>query len=127
MGVKMKGVYSRKDIEFKDTQAMMKAYYYAAQVPPWTIRSTPEFKAEYLAIYGADEEANLKEDNLVQSSNPAWVKGGVFVPADPKPPTKDPLSGRPGEVLVGNMTRSQLLADIDTLITSIFRRENLID
>jgi len=88
--VKMTGIYQRKDIEFADQQAVERAKVLLTQ-HPWTIANTPEFAAEYAAIYGADELTILRTScsggkfNLVQSPIAKWCIGGVYVPIPPKP------------------------------------------
>jgi len=84
MSVKMTGVWQRKDVEFADQQALERAKVFAMMFAPFTINSDPQLTAEYLAIYGADEAANLKASNMVQSSEQRYVKGGVWVEAATK-------------------------------------------
>src|SRR5512137_751253 len=90
MTVKMVGIYQRKDVDFADIQAMQRAYGIVCR-HPYTIANTPDFSAEYAAIYGSDELQVLKNScaggkfNMVQSPTQAWVIGGVWVPVPPKP------------------------------------------
>jgi len=90
MGVKMTGVWTRKpDLEFADTQAMQEASFLAKFIAnPFSIKTTPKLKAHYLEIYGADEEANLNANNMVQCSDERYVKGGIWVPT-PKVTPRD--------------------------------------
>ncbi len=90
MGYRMTGVYARKDIVFPDKQALERAKVFALTKAPYTINSYPALKAEYLAIYGQDEAEDLAEGNLVQSNQQRYVKGGTWVPPDPKPPAPEP-------------------------------------
>jgi hypothetical protein len=82
--MKMTGVWTRKDVEFTDQQALERAKVFALTLAPFTINSDPQLAAEYLAIYGADEAANLKVNNMVQSSEQRYVKEGTWVPAKTK-------------------------------------------
>ena len=85
MSVKMTGIWQRKEVEFPTIQAMESAKVFALLMQPYTIKNDPQARAEYLAVYGVDEAANLDALNLVQSSCEKYVKGGVWVPPAPKP------------------------------------------
>ena len=95
--MKMTGVWQRKDVEFADPQARERAKVFALTLAPFTIKSSPDLTAAYLAIYGADESANLQQNNMVQSSCSKYVLGGVWVPPEAKPTA--PVPGPDEEVL----------------------------
>jgi hypothetical protein len=90
MPVQMKGVWSRKTVEFADAIAMNKARTCISQ-HPYTIATMEDWSKDYAEAYGAEELAILKAScrgskfNMVQSFNKAWVVDGTFIPNDPKP------------------------------------------
>jgi hypothetical protein len=88
MAMFMKGVWSRKQVEFADLSAVNAARLVISN-HPWSIANTPELAASYAAIYGADELTTLKAScagskfNMVQSPTQKWCLGGVWLAPDP--------------------------------------------
>jgi hypothetical protein len=115
-----------------------------ANTHPWTINSTPEFKALYIKVYGQDEANILMvrgKPNMVEAFDPNWVQGGQKVESDPKPtPPEETLGpddvwidtgygrvkGKKSAVLVPDLGQMpDLEALLDRVMVSVLRRAGL--
>lgn len=139
MGYKLTAIWSRKpDLEFQTIQLQMQAKSIVENhnIGPTTILADKDLLAEYTALFGADEASELQKGNMVASWYKDFVKGGVWVPAEPKPATQSPAAGsivvqtpfgsivRPPNptsapdpnTLIGNLTLSQFASVMESII-----------